>query len=336
MRPGEALAEVLAQRGVKSVASLVAPLNARFRRNPFQETAVHMLVHKSKINTKKRVHAKRWFLIRTRYGAVEYMWRGGEELSESLHEWEGEVGVEDFIDLVDRKPLIVLYLGFYYIHTEREKRKLKLQVHETLSAVRTFLWDLNMVLVEPSPLPPELVPSPHVNVVRSMEEIDAKKIILMDPNAEEELSPEEVLEAEAFVFGGIVDKEVPRIGLTSLIPCDKPRCLRRKVTLRGSVYGVPAIVHKLVYALLRARYELRGNLEEAIIEVMSSKEKRWRMAKELIEARRRGEDVKEKIIEVGEWLRMNEKDLIHSIKMSGLNLDSRDIEEVLEKWRSSK
>jgi Trm5-related predicted tRNA methylase len=138
MLPGEALADTLAELGVKSIASLVAPLNTRFKRNPFQETAVHMLVRDSKVNIERGLKAKKWFEMETKYGRVTYMWRGGEEVSESVHEKVGHVGVDHFIDKVDRFPIVAIYMGFYHIHTDREKRKLRMQVFEALSAVRTF------------------------------------------------------------------------------------------------------------------------------------------------------------------------------------------------------
>ncbi len=284
-----------------------------------------MLVKKSKININKGLKSKRWYTLRTPKGDVTYMWRGGEEVSDSTHEEEGSISVEEFINDVDEVPIIAIYLGFYYIHTEREKRKLKLQVNETLSSVRYFLWDLNMALIAPSPIPPQMVPSPYVKVLRSVDELSSyRKVILMDPNAEENLTKNDVMEADVFLFGGVVDKEVPREGITSYIPCTS-NCVRRKVVLMGKRIGVPFIVHKLAYVVLRARYELNGNLDEAIIEVMSSKDKRWRIAKEMIWAYRSGEDPLERAIKVAKVLKASEKDLKSAIKMSGLRVRWEDV-----------
>ncbi len=334
MLPGKALATVLRERGAEKIASLLVKPNSRFKKNPFQETAVHMLVKGSKIDFDKRIHGKSWFPEETKYGKIWYMWRGGEDLSDATHSKDGLIGVDEILDMVDRRPVITIYLGFYYIHNIRERKKLHMQIRETLSAIRYYLWDLNMALIAPSPIPPELVPSKFIKIYRSLNEIGSERIVLLDPNAEESLNSEELMNAEIFLFGGIVDKEVPRPGITSLIPC-KYGCARKKITLRGSTVGVPQVVHKLVLALLKARYEYKGDIEKAIIELMGSKDRKWRLAKEIIWSYRRGEDPVKRLLEVAELLHASEKEVREAIAMSGLKMSSETIPFRTQRWRNS-
>lgn len=314
------MATVLREKGIERVVSVVAKTNTRFKKNPFQETAVHMLTRGSRIDLSKKVHGRKWFLEETTHGNIWYMWRGGEELSDATHAKDGSISINDIIPLVDKKPIIAIYLGFYYIHTSKERRKLHMQLRETVSAVRHYLWDLNVVLIAPSPIPPEAIPSRFVKLYRSMESVTADKIVLLDPNATDNITSEEIMNSDMFIFGGIVDKEIPRRGITSLIPCPG-NCVRRRITLDGSIVGVPSVVHKLVMALLKARYEYSGDIKKAIIETMGSKDKKWRLVKEMIWAYRAGEDPLERLLKMARLLRASQKEVREAISMSGLKID---------------
>ncbi|ALU12795.1 hypothetical protein EYM_07625 [Ignicoccus islandicus DSM 13165] len=326
LRPGEALIKVLSDRGINVLASKYNVRNKRFIRDPFQETAVHMLLKGSSIKLGEGIKCKRWFKRCVDEECVWYALRGGTETSDATHQENGEIKVTHIEPLVTEYPRVGIYMGFFDLHTPREQRKLKMQVKESLNAVRTFLWDKHFVLID---LPLNSVIDIKTNFIKllSIKDIENEDgVILLDPNAERELSITELMSAKYFIFGGIVDKEIPRKGLTSKIPCKV--CMRRKITLRGSTIGVPQIVHKLVYALLRARFELQGNIEKAIIEVMSSTEKRWRIAKEMIKAYRQGEDPLKTAIEVAGWLRATCKDVIYAIRMSGLKVDVNEIQAI--------
>ena len=326
LRPGEALIEVLAERNISVLASRYNIKNKRFLRNPFQETAVHMLVKRSAIDTKSGIGCKKWYKGCLKDKCVWYGLRGVSCKSDSVHGKDGDVNVETFKELVTEYPKIGIYMGFAELHTPKELRKLKMQLRETLNAVRTFLWDEHLVLID---LPVNIdvgLDSKFVSV-KKIDEIEQEdNVILLDPNADEGLAPSELMNAKYFLLGGIVDKEVPRPGLTSSIPCKN--CLRRRISLRGSTVGVPQIIHKLVYSLLRARFELGGNIEKAIIEMMGSTEKRWRIAKEMIYAYRYGEDPIRRAIEVAKWLGASCKDVLYAAKMSGLKVDANEVQAI--------
>ena len=315
MRPGEALVRLLYERGISSIASIVAPLNKRFLRNPFQETAVHMLVKDTKVDTRRGLKSRKWFSVKVDDRIIHYMWRGGEEVSDSTHAREGTLSREDLEPMLDEVPVIGVYMGFAYIHTPKEFKKLRLQLWDSLNAIRYFLWDRHLVLID-NPIK-SIKPNDFVTEM-SMKEFEKKykTIVLFDPNAERSVSRDELLSADAFVFGGIIDKEVPRPGLTSHIPCTK--CLKRRIMLRGSIIGVPQNINKLIYAVLRARFELDGDIEKAIIEVMGEREKRWRLMWEAIWAHRRGEDPLERVIKMAKLLNASDKVVIRALKMSGI------------------
>ncbi len=315
MRPGEALVKLLYESGVRSISSLVAPLNKRFLRNPFQETAVHMLVKDSKINLDRGLKSRKWFKARVGEAEVIYMWRGGEEISDAVHERHGQITREDLEPLITDTPVVGIYMGYAFLHTAKEFKKLRLQVWDALNAIRYFLWDKHLILLDN--VVPEMRPNEFVREMRlDLFEKEYDNIILFDPNASEEINKEELMKADAYVFGGIIDKEVPRPGLTSKIPCKK--CLRRKITLFGSIIGVPLNINKLIFAILRARFELEGDLNNAIIEVMGDREKRWRLMWEAIWAYRSGEDPLERVTKMAKILNASDKTVIRALKMSGI------------------
>ena len=315
MRPGEALVKLLYESGVRTISSLVAPLNRRFLRNPFQETAVHMLVKNSKVNLERGLKSREWFKAKVGDAEVIYMWRGGEEVSDAVHERYGHITRDDLEPLLDEVPVVGVYMGFALLHTTREFKKLRLQLWDALNAIRYFLWDKHLILVDN--VVPDIRPNEYVREMKlDVFEEKYNKIILFDPNAEYEVSKEEILSADAFLFGGIIDKEVPRPGLTSKIPCKS--CLRRKITLFGSIIGVPQNINKLIFAVLRARYELGGDLNKAIIEVMGDREKRWRLMWEAIWAYKAGEDPLERVLKMAKILGASEKTVIRALKMSGI------------------
>ncbi len=317
MRPREALLTLLEDKGLSSLATILLD-NKRFFKDPFQETAVHMLVKNSGIE-ERGIHSRPWFLGVTPYGtAITYNLRGGDDLSDALHVNDGKaIRGKDLLPLVDEKPVIAIDLRFAELHVEKELKRLKLQVAMSLSVVREYLWDKNLALLaRPSWL--ELYVSEKVLNFKDVEEMSKKmglqNVILMDPNAEEELKEREIYQADAFIFGGIVDRIIPRKGLTSKIPC--PNCMRRKVTLRGSTVGVPFLIHKLIEVVMKVRYDGKS-LEEAIISTMGVREKRWRAAWEIKEAHKRGEG-EEALERVRKWLGLRDVDLKVAIRMSGV------------------
>jgi len=315
MRPHEALLTALYEEGLYSIASLACRLNRRFLRNPFQETAVNILVNDTRINTKKGLKGKKWYSVRVRDREIWYVWRGGEDRSDATHEREGELGRERLLPMLDEKPYIGVYLGFAHLHTPKEMRKLRLQLWEVLDSIRYFLWDAHMVLVDkPSWL--KWIPNRHIKEasLKKFEQM-GDNVILFDPNADEVITDGEVRAADAFLFGGIVDKELPRPGLTSKIPCN---CKRRRIELWGSTVGVPLTINKLVFAVLMARYEMDGKLEDAIVKVMSSRERRWRLAWEAVMAYRRGEDPLHRVLEAAKRLGAKTDEVVRALRMSGI------------------
>ncbi len=325
MRPREALLTLLEERGIGSIATILID-NKRFFKDPFQETAVHILVKGSGVED-RGVHSRPWFLGVSPYSTpIIYNLRGGDEVSDALHANEGRlIKASDILPMVDKKPIVAIDLRFAGLHLEAELKRLKLQVAMSLSVTREYLWDRNLALLaKPEDL--ELYVSDKVlefkDAGEMIEREGLERVILMDPNAEEELSEGDIYKADGFVFGGIVDRIVPRKGLTSRIPC--PSCLRRRVTLRGSTVGVPFLIHKLIEIVMKVRYD--GNsLEEAIISSMSVREKRWRAAWEIKEAFKRGEG-DEAIERIKLWLGLRDVDLKVAIRMSGVKQLTRSLD----------
>jgi len=190
---------------------------------------------------------------------------------------EGEVlfGKEELVCEAEF-PTIAIDCRFYELHSEKEKRKLRLQVTKTLGTVREFMWDEKLV-----------VAGKDFGVGIYCEKLEdyllergIEKVILLDPKGERVFSGEK---AECYVIGGIVDKAENR-DLTTLIGDELERvgidCDRQRIELRGDIVGVPDRINHIAEIVLRA--VLDGlDVESAVRAVQPVVVAKWRLRKEL-------------------------------------------------------
>jgi len=110
---------------------------------------------------------------------------------------------------------------------------------------------------------------------------DADKVIILRPDASTPLKADDVMTADAFLLGGIVDK-IPRPGLSRMLDSLVPWGVPRRIELRGSVIGVPERINRIVEILLKSRYLYDGDVEKAIITTMSKKDRVARAYREIM------------------------------------------------------
>ncbi len=179
------------------------------------------------------------------------------------------------------RPLILIDMGFFKLHTDEEKNSLKVQIAMSLSKIREYLWDQHLALANaPANLQSWLFDVAGLNRMLISKEkpgeilwsMKLDNVIILRPDAEKELASDELMNADAFVLGGIVDK-IPRPGISRILDMQIPWGKPRRLSLKGSIIGVPSRLNRVVEILLRARFDLNGDLERAIIKSMAKYDK---------------------------------------------------------------
>ena len=248
---------------------------------------------------------------------------------------------ELFSVLGEYKPLIVIDLGLVASHLRRELRSLRVQVGAALGVIRRYLWDRHLLLSSAGPGVIEWLRAFMGRALFDYSELPgdeaaslrgASKIIVLDPSAEKPLTSSEVLSADAFIIGGIIDI-LPRPGATrrlNLRGLGEPR----KITLRGSIHGVPSRLPQVVEIVLRARYET-CDIEEAVRRVMSPRDTRLRAFIELMKwSRGRRKRVPLTLYyELREWLPISLRDFVRAARMAKLEVEG--LEEAQQRPNSS-
>ncbi len=227
------------------------------------------------------------------------------------------------------RPLFVIDMGFLKIHTDEEKASLKIQIAMALTKVREYLWDRHLALTSIS----QGVEGWLYDVTGKNKMILAQerpgellwsmkmdKVIILRPDADRDLSSTELLEADAFVIGGIVDK-IPRPGLSRLLDMKVPWGQPRRISLRGSIIGVPARINRLVEILLRARLDFHGDLEKSIVYTMTRSDKVNRLFYEFTKKRDliEGSDICE-IYSLYRWLNPTLDDIRIALKKAKIDI----------------
>ncbi|ABM79955.1 hypothetical protein [Hyperthermus butylicus] len=346
-RPRYRLLELLGEHGYYSIGSRVHVEASRLSEDPFQELTVRILVWGGGLREDKgyvggvvyseEYMGRQYSFIRgdgdTRTDAVyvrdaNWRWMLLEKLPSQL------------------KPLIVIEMSLLWRHSPRELVSLRKQIAAALGVVRRYLWDRHLLLagipeggfewlrllMGRGSVSISSLPGDEAAMLRG-----ARRIILLDPSAEKPLTPSEVLEADAFILGGIVDR-LPRPGETSRLRL-RGLAEPRRLLFHGDVHGVPNRINMLVEILLRARYKYCGDLDQAIRSVMSPRDARLRAAVEIARwSRGKKRTVPWTLYEeLCKWLPLTPRDFVRAARMAGLEVEGspRENEGVQQRPNSS-
>ncbi|GAY26073.1 hypothetical protein ATG_12760 [Desulfurococcaceae archaeon AG1] len=175
--------------------------------------------------------------------------------------------------------LVIIDLGAIHIHSLRELKSLAIQIELTNSIVVRKLGTrviavapmktMGLDYIEASSLRSgyRLLVAPMERVI---DMLGAKRVIVMDPYGEHDLRVEDLEWAEAVVLGGIVDR-TPIKGITTLLRnMGLPWAPTMRITLRGSILGVPSEINNIAAILIKA-LEV-GSLENAIKEIQPKRD----------------------------------------------------------------
>lgn len=330
--PRYRLLDMLEERGWYRLGSLIHLDRSRVRENPFQELLLRVLVWGG--GFREAVGWSGVEVFREEYcGRVfRYLAGRGGERADAVYTPSADWRMELLVRLPERTlPLIVLDLSLLHRHVSlSELSSLRRQVGAVLGVVRRFLWDRHLLVAGAPPGAYEwlrlfmgraLVDYSPLASDEAASLRGARRIILLDPGADRDLDARDVLEADAFILGGIVDR-VPRPGETRRLRL-QGLAEPRRLALRGSVHGVPSRLNSVAEIVLRARYETCGDVEEAIRRVMSPRDARLRAYVELSRwSRGRRRKVPWSLYEeLASWLPLSPRDFVRATRMAGLEVE---------------
>lgn len=249
------------------------------------------------------------------------------------------VDADDIREKLSQVPIIVIDYKFWDLLLDKERNRLLLQTIFTLYTVRKYLWDQNLAITNiPNTTVYQLlnqwlgehkVRLIQGSIVDLIDEVklDYSDVILLDPNADRHLTLDEVMKAKIFIIGGIVDRIIPRHGLTSKLIEDID-VVRRKITLKDDVVGVPHRINKIAEIILSSRY-VYSSIIQSIRYSQSKIDARWRAYIELAKTlKKKGTIGSSKLDTIYKnlsvWLNINPKDFIIVKRRLRLETDATD------------
>jgi len=251
---------------------------------------------------------------------------------------------EDLISEAEKKyfPYLVIDCSFFDKHTEKEKRKVLFQIHQTLGVVRKYMWDEKLIVTALNcgigvyyPTTADFIKERGIN-----------DIILLDPFGEELFNGEK---AECYIIGGIVDKSGNKTGWTSkigeMLKKEGIEFRSMRIELRGDIIGVPDRINTIAELVLKVVLDGK-DVETAIREVQSPLVARWRLRKELPKLTIRidvnGKPfrvIRKSEFEKFDWLNIDLEDFYDVCSELGyIVLDDRKLDELISnaKWDERK
>lgn len=232
-------------------------------------------------------------------------------------------------------PYMVIDCSFFDYHSEKEKRKIVLQIQQSLSTIRKFMWDERLVVTHKDLGLGVYYPSTS----KFIKDMGFKRVVLLDPNGEEIFNGQK---ADCYVIGGIVDKSGNKKGWTSKIgerlKKDGIDFESLRIELRGDVIGVPDRINTIVEIVLRVVLD-GEDVESAVRSVQSHLVARWRLRKELPKRTVRI-DVNGKPFRVVrksefkrfDWLNLRKKDFYDvCVELGYIVLDDEWLERIIER-----
>jgi len=228
-----------------------------------------------------------------------------------------------FAKLYPKSPLIVFDAILWELHHVNEKKGALKQLLFSLNVVRRYLTDLSMVVISPSMEIRAFLESfkNRITIINWPHRMQTNHglTIVLDPYADRALTEVEVMKADTFVIGLLVDDMFSRPFATYLMTLlrNLKDCERRAIVYKEHIVGVPREINKIVEILLKVRFE-GASISTAVKEVMGVDDKIKRLTREAAKYCNMGKAV--------------DKNVVKSLMME-LGLDERYYGKVLSRVR---
>jgi len=285
-KPRDAMLRLLSERGLYNITSRIWLNTSRVRDLGFQYLAVEMLVKELGIAGEEIPDLRQ--VYEERFRGRKYRILLGKNSSKADAVITASPGSrlafswKELLELLPDPPfpLFVVDVSLKYIHTSEELEKLRLQIAVSLTTLRAYLWDRHLAITSADQETKEwfreymgankvIITDAKPNEL--LWSLGADTVIILRPDATEPLTGDDVMRANAFLIGGVVDL-IPRRGISRVLDNLVPWGIPRKIVLRGSVIGVPERINRIIEILLKARYLFKGNIEKAITSTMTKKD----------------------------------------------------------------
>ncbi len=336
--PREALLQIMHERGLHDLGVRVWLHKQRVERLGFQHIAVEMLVRGYGI---VETVSKGYTILREeefRGEKFRILLGKGEEKADSVLVDETHTSVDVSSAMIEDRlpdppfPLFVVDLVLKHIHTQDELSSLRVQIAVSLSVIREYLWDRHLVVSSADARSArwlsEAFGTHKVMITRArpneiLWDVGAERVYILRPDASHDLTADELMSADAFLIGGIVDR-IPRKGVSRVLDNLVPWGIARRISLRGSVIGVPERINRIIEILLKARYLYSGDIEKAIISTMTKKDVYARLYAEINKAARKVG--KSRVVDwdlyrrLKTWLPISEEDFLIVSKKAGVEV----------------
>ncbi|CAB50240.1 tRNA (guanine(9)-/adenine(9)-N1)-methyltransferase [Pyrococcus abyssi] len=327
-KPGEILKAILKEKGIERVGTLSRKWP--YGRDIYQELAILLLEGDGAIVELEEPTAEAWDLEGRKVSGSRFAY----VRPCMVNKFKPVVTGEDLKAKLPDYPYIIVDLMLWDKHIPKEKSKIILQLRETYGVMRRMMWPkmlaitwLNDEVKERLKIPLEKIKAYEGPTSELLKDNGIKRVVLLDPNADEVLSSNDLKE-KAFIIGGIVDMKGDKKGTTAKIGEVLERegidVLRRKIVLRGDVVGVPNRINHITEILLRMLYG--EPMEKAILAVQAPAHARWRLRKEipkrkiryLIDGKLYLVVEKELYDELREWLNIRWEDFVKVLRETGM------------------
>lgn len=199
---------------------------------------------------------------------------------------------KDILYNFPKTPLFIIDMGFWDRHSEKEKKKLLLQLLLTISIIRKHLWDYNISVEHP---PSNLQEKLGIQNKIRYNISPVGKTIVLNPYGDLVADESIIRNTDTFIIGGILDNTGWKNATTELSEKFHYNFPQVRIELRGSRVGVPDRINKIVNIILEV---IEGkSLEDSIIENQSNADKYLRLLR----------DGENNLEEEAKWLKANEK-----------------------------
>jgi len=275
--------EALREKGIESIGVL----SKRFRKskNKLQDIAVEIVHGKGAIFRVPEKTAVAWDLNGNR---VEGSYYAYAPLC-MVDKFEPVLTLEELRARLPEWPYFIIDLQLWDKHTPKEKGKVCLQVNQSYGLLRDYFTGGELAVTWAGEEfrsmfhgPLDRITAYEGPTAEFLKERGIDEVVLLDPWADDVLS-EKDFGVGAFIIGGIVDtgrdkKLTPKIG--EELENAGIRVRRRKIILRGDIFGVPDRINRILGIILKMMVEGKP-MDEAVYEFQEPLHARWRLRKEL-------------------------------------------------------
>jgi tRNA (adenine9-N1/guanine9-N1)-methyltransferase len=338
-RPYEALLKLMDAYGYNSIGSREWLELDKLSRLGFQYVATEALIREYSFIEDSFYYGKEIFSQEYKGKKKIILYSNGQEkadvvMSRKTNPSAKSLAWRALLDYLPQPPLplFVIDMSMKFIHTPEELAKLRLQIGISLSILREFLWDAHLAITgideETGKWLLEVMGYNKASISNARPSeilwgFDADKVVILRPDAPNPLKPEDVLTADAFLIGGIVDR-IPRPGLSRMLDSLVPWGIPRKIELKGSVIGVPERINRIIEMLLKARYTYGGDINKAIISTMTKKDRIARAYREIVKSAKEENEnkyiTKEDYNEIRSWLPISIDEFNEAAKRAHINI----------------